>query len=247
MRLQGLVFSTALMSLAVFTTKAAPPLALIDESCFEPKEVSRSSAGRRSVSPPIPSSLISEDKVLGLAYYDTLNILSTENECSEFFGGAGNAVDIFNMQMSKVRKRFWPVAVGIRMSGQTTNVVNIRTKREYRLFDTVEINTNGPFYRKKFSAAEARVPRIGRFEPNTKEARVLMLLHELGHIVKGTDGNWLLPNDGQADEQSRDNSLKIEGVCGEEIRNLGKTDYKAAAAQLKPRSDDTLQTPGIQP
>lgn len=197
MKLRALLIGTAMMSLTVVSAKA--------------------------VTPSVPSPLITEDKILERAYYDTLSILSTPNECSDFFGGI-SAVESFNGLISKVRKDYFSSAIGIRMSGTTTNVFNAQTKNQYRLFNKVSINGNGPFYRNKLTNAQAFVSGIGRFAANTQEARVLMFLHELGHVVKGTTGDWLLPDDGVDESKSRVNTKKIEDVCGEQIKNLGKGD-----------------------
>src|SRR5688572_24458805 len=78
MRLRELLISTAMMSLTFASAKA--------------------------ITPPLPSPLIEEDKVLGTAYYDTLSILSTPNECSDFFGGPSASVEVFNSFIEKVRK-----------------------------------------------------------------------------------------------------------------------------------------------
>jgi hypothetical protein len=219
MKLRTLLISTAMMSIAAVSAKAVDPL--------------------------IPSPLISEDKVLETAYHDTLSILSTPNECSNFFGGI-SAVESFNGLISKVRKEYFSSAIGIRMSGTTTNIFNTKTKNQYRLFNKVSINGNGPFYKNKLTNAQAFVSGIGRFAANTKEARVLMFLHELGHVVKGTSGDWLLPDDGVDESQSRENTKKIEDVCGEQIKNFSKGDLvmnsdkgkfvadKTAAAEPKP-------------
>jgi hypothetical protein len=86
----------------------------------------------------------------------------------------------------------------------------------------VSLNSYGPFYRKKTAVWETTVPKVGNFEPNTKEARVLILLHELAHVMKGSDGHWLLPDDGKDVGLSRANSYKIEDVCEDEIKSLGK-------------------------
>ena len=51
---------------------------------------------------------------------------------------------------------------------------------------------------------------------------MLILLHELGHLMKRNDGNWLLADDNKADTVSRDNSKKILEVCGEQIKALGR-------------------------
>jgi hypothetical protein len=166
--------------------------------------------------------LISEDKVLGSAYYDTLNILQSENRCSDFFGGT-TAAGIFNELVSKIRKDSLSVDIGIRMSGLTTHIHDARTKKSYRIFEKVSLNSRGPFYRRKTTLMDPAVPRVGRFSPNTKEARVLMLLHELGHVIKGSDGRWLLPDDGHDESVSRANSNKIEDICDEQIQKLGKS------------------------
>jgi len=218
MKLRALLISTAMMSIAAVSAKA--------------------------VNPSIPSPL-SEDKILETAYYDTLTILSTPNACSNFFGGI-SVVESFNALISKVRKDYVSSAIGIRMSGTITNFFNFKTKNQYRLFNKVSINGNGPFYRKKTTTTEPSVPSVGRFGANTKEARVLMFLHELGHMVKGESGTWLLPDDGKDESQSRDNTKKIEDVCGEQIKNLSKGDLvmnsdkgkfvaeKTAVAEPKP-------------
>jgi hypothetical protein len=206
MKLRTLLISTAMMTLTVVSAKA--------------------------INAPLPSPLIGEDKILETAYYDTLSILSTPNECSDFFGGI-SAVESFNGLIGKVRKDYFSSAIGIRMSGATTNVFNTRTKTQYRLFNKVSINGNGPFYKNKLTNAQAFVSGIGRFAANTKEARVLMFLHELGHVVKGASGAWLLPDDGVDESKSRENTKKIEDVCGEQIRTMSKGDTVMNSARGK--------------
>jgi len=202
MKLRAFLIGMAMMSLAFVSAKVSA----------------------RAVTPTVPSPLINEDKILESAYYDTLSILSTPNECSDFFGGPSNSVEIFNSLIGKVRRKHFASSIGIEMSGEIVNVFNVETKSNYRLFDKVSINANGPFYRKSYTTAQPLMPRVGRFEPNTKEARVLMFLHEMGHVVKGKSGKWLLPDDGRDEALSRDNTRKIEDVCGDQIRNLGKGD-----------------------
>ena len=87
--------------------------------------------------------------------------------------------------------------IGMRMTGPAINIQDARTKKNYRIFAKVSLNSTGSFYRSKASLWEPTVQRVGTFEPNTKEARVLILLHELGHVTKGSDGQWLLPDDGK--------------------------------------------------
>jgi len=73
-----------------------------------------------------------------------------------------------------------------------------------------------------------------------------MFLHELGHLLQGQSGDWLLPDDGGDEVLSRDNTRKIESVCGDQIKNLSKgntainsangkhADEKRAMANTKP-------------
>ncbi len=173
-----------------------------------------------------PSPLVAKDKVLGSAYFNTLRILSRENSCSAFFGGSGAATDVFKKMIARVRKDFQDATIGMSMSGATVKVRNELTKKDYRLFDRVTINTNGPFYRKRISRSDQAPPRLGTFEPNTHEVRVLMFLHELGHVIKGEDGNYLLPDDGTDEALSLQNSQKITDVCGEQIKSLPANEGK---------------------
>lgn len=191
-----------------------------------------------AMTPSVPSLLVEEDKVVASAYYDTLGILSTNNECSDFFGGPASSVDVFKGLVSKAEKEYFPSTIGIQMSGGAVNVVNHESRKKSRIFRKVSLNANGPFFRKRNFMSEPFIPGIGSFGANTKEVRVLMLLHELGHVVEGEDGKWLLPDDGGDSSLSRDNTKKIEDVCGDQIRNLGKGDRPASFASGKQKLSD---------
>jgi hypothetical protein len=170
--------------------------------------------------------LLTKDKVLGSTYLNTLSILSAKNACSDFFGGPTGAVDVFKQLARKIRKGYFETSLSMQMSGEIVNVHDQITGTDYRLFDKVSVNANGPFYRKRNSQSEPQLHGVGSFEPNTKEARVLIFLHELGHVIKGEDGNWLLPNDGGDDALSRQNSQKIQHVCGAQIQALPEQNIK---------------------
>jgi hypothetical protein len=213
------------MFLTLTTAKAQP---LLHDGVPQDVGNESTSAGESTAPalPPAPSTLIAQDKVLASAYYDTVGILNTPNACSDFFGGPDASVAVFNQLLSNMQKDFFTPLIGLRMSGQTTNFINVKTMKEYRLFEKVSINTNGPFYRKQFSLTDPHVHRIGSFDADTKEVRVLLLLHELGHLIRRDDGKWLLPDDGRSDETSWRNSQKVEEVCGKQIRNLSKQQPK---------------------
>ena len=251
MRLRECLTITALLTVTMVSAKGNPPAAPLDGTwdnpardeqprnaavAVDPATVSHRESGAETnvgeMSTALPSPLVLKDKVLGSAYFDTLRILSANNACSDFFGGPAAAVDVFKQLIGNVRREYFANKIGMTMSGETTNVHNARTNRDYRLFSKVAINANGPFYRKRSSPSEPPMPRFGSFDANTKEVRVLMFLHELGHSMKGDDGNWLLPNDGKSDQLSHQNTQKIEDVCGDQIKDLdheGKPEQPSAA------------------
>jgi hypothetical protein len=244
MRLREVLFGTALMSIALVTTKAGAPTVLCDYCAPNSPDEIRSIVAPKPIEAPVaapsaPSPLISQDKILGAAYYDTVSILRSNNSCSNFFGGP-DSVSIFNELVSKIRKDSLPADIGMRMTGTTINIHDARTKKNYRIFDKVSLNSRGSFYRRKVGPWEANVPRIGTFEPNTKQARVLMLLHELGHVMKGTDGKWLLPDDGKNEDMSRANSYKIEDVCNDQLRSLGKVSTMKDLGKYKDPETQTV-------
>lgn len=220
MMLRDLLTGIAIMSLSLITTLAKPLPALIDrDECADAHL--RASAPARTVLLPAPPAVISKDKVLASVYYDALAILSTNNRCSEFFGNRAASMNVFHRFVSQVRKEYAASSLVMRMRGPTISGSDASTNARYRLFSKVSINGNGPFYRSENSRSERTIQGIGSFAPNTREVRVLVLLHELGHLLRGQDGEWLLPDDGGNEELSLINSRKVEEVCGEQIKGLG--------------------------
>lgn len=247
----------ALLTTALISAQANPPAVLKDPSAdkrvptFAADNKNDAEASRSEPLSVEPSPLISKDESLASAYFSTLSILSTSNGCSLFFGGPAASVEVFKQLIGKVRKDYFATPIGMQMSGETVSVTNAATRTEYRLFDKVSINSNGPFYRRQLSGSALPLHFIGTFRPNTKEVRVLMFLHELGHTIKGEDGNWLLPDDGKDESLSRLNSQKIEDVCGRQIRALRKHEGKdEARIMLAGKTDraasgrDTAAPPG---
>lgn len=220
MKIREILVGVFLSSVALGNL-AANPLPLISDVDVLPHET------KRAVSPSaLP--LVIEDDVFSSAYYDTLAILRAGNRCSEFFGGAAS-VDIFDRLVARMHKDYFAADIGIRMGGETENILNTQTNQRYRMFEKVELNANGPFYQSKYSDSAHSLPGVGTYGPDTREARVLMLLHELGHTIKSDEGKWLLPNDGDDELLSRRNSIKVERVCGSEISHLSQTEGKAEA------------------
>jgi hypothetical protein len=171
------------------------------------------------------------------AYLDSFTILKSENQCSAFFGGP-SAIAALNELTQQLRPTHLDRRIGIRMTGQTSIFVSAVTGFTFRVFAKAEINLDGPFYRAN-AFSSARVPPIGPFNPNTREARVTTVLHELGHLIR-KDGDWLLPNDGENAGESSANTERVLDVCGEQIRELHNFSFQEqlagahSAISLKP-------------
>jgi hypothetical protein len=170
---------------------------------------------------PTPLAALRGDDVFRKAYSDVYRILSGENQCSRFYGGPARAALVFNKFAATLKSvRLDSTRTGGNMSGGYYNVTHAPTGQTYRLFERAVINTDGPFYLRQISSGAGRVTGVGRFAPATREARALILLHELGHLMRGDDGNWLLRDDGRDDALSERNTAIVEEKCGGEIRAL---------------------------
>ena len=192
--------------------------------------VTSPSPGEESGNPPSvpakpePSALTSRDpQKLGLvdrAYLDAYTILNAENECSRFFGGK-LAVAALTELVFQLKPTYLEYDVAVRMSGNTTTYQSHRTGFSFRLFDKAEINLAGPFFPGNRSS-ERRTSVASTFRPNTRETRVVVLLHELGHLVKTAEGTWVLPDDGTDFSLSLENTKRVVSVCRRQIELLSR-------------------------
>lgn len=157
---------------------------------------------------------------LDRAYLDATAMLERRNACGEFFGGAAATQVLDNLAVTLQNGPISDPRIGLMMSGRSAHFLNSQTGISYRLFTAAEINIIGPFYKSKVWPEDQFVPNVGSFRPNTREARVLILLHELAHLIKGPDEAWLIPDDGGNPELSKKNTLTVESKCGEQIRSL---------------------------
>ena len=156
--------------------------------------------------------------ILDTAYLDASALLDQRGACREFFGGsgAGDALEALVVELREAKLN--DSRVGIRMSGRFT--VFSETNFTYRLFESAELNNQGPFCKAKVFAADPFVPSVGGFQPNTREARVIILMHELAHLIQREDRQWLIPDDGDSPALSRENTATVESHCGKQIRAL---------------------------
>ena len=186
---------------------------------------------------PEPLSLPVSRKLSDLeeAYLDSYSILRQNNSCSEFFGGP-QAIEALNQLTEQIRPAYLDRHIGFRMTGTTTSVLNFRTSFKYRLFEKAEVNLNGPFYQASGLPNTPKVPSIGTFPPSSREARVTLLLHELGHLIQKPDDQWLLRDDGKDIWQSEENTRRVIKACGEQIRELHRFSFEEEQLQLKARN-----------
>ena len=185
--------------------------------------------GNKPKTASLPAALFlpnaNQQSLLNQAYLDALSILRDDNSCSAFYGGP-LAIESLNRLKEQLVLKHLDDAVVVRMTGETMKVSNLRHRlTSYRLFDRAELNLDGPFYR--ISPSHPR-RIIGGFRPNTREARVTILLHELGHLIERPDKQWLLPNDGTDERLSDENTARVIAVCGRQIRSLRRIiiDYR---------------------
>ena len=154
------------------------------------------------------------------AYADALEVLKEDEECSAFFGGRAAASHVLRRLVGQLRdESIKDSTIGIRMQGTYSTVVDMRTGARFRLFESAAVNRNGPFFRA--SSGRTVFNDCGSFPANTRGARAAMLLHELGHLMRGADNNWLLPNDGGDAELVARNTARIEKSCGNSLKTLG--------------------------
>ena len=157
---------------------------------------------------------------LNQAYSDVYNILSTENECSDFYGGPRPATTVLNAFVSQIQYEQVYREISFRMAGRLTLVRDNAAGVFYRLFGMTAVNTNGSFYQRRADPMRNIPADVGSFLPGSRPARALILLHELGHLIRGKNGAWLIPDDGYDGEKSKANTLRVEKACRAQLYAL---------------------------
>jgi hypothetical protein len=165
-------------------------------------------------------------------YLDAYTILKESNSCSQFFGGPRAATVVLNSLHPRLETSVIENHVGISMFGTITIVKDFQIGMSYRLFKKSLVNLMGPFYRSVNSKSQAFFHKIGYYLANTREARVSMLLHELGHLLPSPDGGWLLPDDGDDHIQVAANTATIMEKCSEQIKSLSMVRVPSASTLI---------------
>jgi hypothetical protein len=130
------------------------------------------------------------------------------------------------------------------MTGKTMKVISLWYPLSYRLFDKAQLNLRGPFYRGNAFHSDRSVPIIGSFLPNTRETRVTILLHELGHLIQRRDKQWLLPNDGTSDHLTRENTEHVIAVCDKQIKRISRISFAQELQAVRLTTPGPANVPG---
>lgn len=169
---------------------------------------------------PRPVALAKKDWNVTQAYEDVFNILSNQNTCSSFYGGSRTATAVLNDFVSLVKTKPLGREVSFQMMGHPRILRSLTTGASYRLFDQTMVNSNGSFYQRREDPARRFPSDVGNFPPGSRRARALILLHELGHLIQGEDGDWLLPDDGFNGSVSKANTLRVQQQCHAQLDAL---------------------------
>ena len=177
-------------------------------------------ASNNAESRAIPLTLTKRDREVTQAYADVFKILSDQNPCSSFYGGPRTATTVLNNFMPAIESHRLTRDVTFLMTGRLRLLQEPLTGTSYRIFEKVTVNTNSSFYQRRIDTILRFPSDVGRYPPGTRPARALILLHELGHLIQGQNGDWLIPDDGFNDAQSQQNTLTIQQACRAQLQLL---------------------------
>jgi hypothetical protein len=161
-----------------------------------------------------------KDWDLTQAYVDVFNILSDQNACSKFYGGPRTATTVLNDFVPRVKTKALLREVSFQMVGMSRLIHNPNTGASYRVFDKTLVNSNGSFYQRRQDVMHKFPSDVGNFAPGSRPARALILLHELGHLIQGVNGDWLIPDDGYDGTRSKANTLRVQEACRTQLKAL---------------------------
>jgi len=161
-----------------------------------------------------------KDFELTQAYADVFQILSDQNTCSSFYGGPRNATTVLNDFVPHIKSHRLLKELSFQMIGRPSIIHNPITGLSYRRFDIATVNSDGSFYKRRLDSLRRFPADVGIFPPGTRQARALILLHELGHLMEGEDGSWLIPDDGHDGAVSNRNTLLVQRVCRAQLATL---------------------------
>lgn len=184
-----------------------------------------------------------KDPVRRSVYQDVFSIFLDENQCSRFFGGTA-ALEVLNQFSQRLgKKSLNNRTIGVVMSGEYGNYSNARTGLNFRVFKNAVLNTDGPFYRSGCFDFQLCLKSVGSFAATTREARMLMVLHEMAHLIRGADDKWLIPDDGGNAVQSALNTRIVEKNCSDAIKKNREQKPGSLFARFSKRDEAPSESP----
>jgi len=169
---------------------------------------------------PHPLQLAKKDFEVVHAYADVFKILSDQNTCSSFYGGPRRATTVLNSFVPAVEAHRLTRDITFKMSGRQQILKDPISGASYRLFEKVTVNTDSSFYQRRLDGLGRFPSDVGVFPPGTRAARALILLHELGHLIQGANGAWLIRDDGHDDALSYHNTRQVQQACRAQLEAL---------------------------
>ena len=164
--------------------------------------------------------VIEKDWSITRAYSDVFKILSNPNTCSDFYRGPRTATTVLNGFVRRVKSQSLLRDVSFEMVGSPRIIRDPATGASYRLFEKTMVNINGSFYQRREDPMRKFPSDVGNFAPGSRAARALILLHELGHLIQDENGEWLIPDDGFDRTQSKENTMRVQQACRQELKKL---------------------------
>jgi hypothetical protein len=184
-----------------------------------------------------------KDDVRRSVYQDVFSIFLDENQCSRFFGGTA-ALEVLNHFSQRLgKKALNDRTIGVVMSGEYGNYSNARTGLNFRVFKSTVLNSDGPFYRSGCFGFQLCMKSVGSFAATSREARMLMVLHEIAHMIRGADDKWLIPDDGGDAAQSALNTRIVEKNCHDAIRKTPEQKPGTLFARFSKRNESPAEPP----
>jgi hypothetical protein len=209
------LWTSSLISLLLLQSAHIQTQQANDDSKPEFREVAA-----RSDELPVRAVIKHRDWEVEQAYSDVFKMLSDRNTCSNFYGGPRAATTVLNDLVPLVKSRRLIREVSFQMSGKPRVIYNPVVGTTYRLFDHVMVNSDGSFYQRRLELSRKFPADVGSFQPGTRPARALILLHELAHLIEGENGAWLIPDDGHDGAQSNRNTLRVQQLCRAQLDAL---------------------------
>ena len=142
------------------------------------------------------------------------NVLSGNNSCSQFFQGSTGAIAALGALTSVLEARLFinRPGLGISMRFNLPYTLASAGGTTYRVPSSALVNTQGIFF--------FGITFLGPFSSDSTAGQVLQVLHEVAHLIRQPNGNWLIFNDGMpgGTSISKANTAVVAAHCSDAIK-----------------------------